>query len=135
MELKDKQEHVLRCIKLGMDFFSSAIVATCTSAETELLENDTDFQYRILEQQKIAEYELLRRFEQANRIAVKKGNAAPTQWKLGKINKNRWGDDKGIDSFNSRELPGTIVLVGKPPIKDNESEHDIELEDMIKDYV
>lgn len=113
MELSGKKEHVLRCTKLGMDFFSSCVIATCTIDEMALLEKDESFQMQILQQEKIAEYELLKDHNIASRIAINRGNASPVQWRLAKINPKRWGDGKKDDGPFEGIPGGSIILVGK----------------------
>jgi len=112
MTIEQKKEHVLRCVKLGMDSYSAYIVATCTVEEIALLDDDVYFQSLIEQQNKIAEYDLLKNHEVATRIAINRGNANPVQWRLEKLNPNKWGNGKGGDTEKTLP-PGTIILVGE----------------------
>ena len=40
----DKQPLILECVRLGMDFYSSALSLSCTKGEIEAMENDEGFQ-------------------------------------------------------------------------------------------
>lgn len=105
MELSDRKEHIMRCIKLGMDLTSSMYCAECSESEIALLEKDEDFQSRIKTQQSIEEYNLLQDFDRGVEIAVSKGNTSGLQWKLAHINKRRWGNDtsdKSKEDVNSK---------------------------------
>ena len=122
MTIEQKKEHILRCIKLGMDNYSSYIVATCTTEEIDLLDKDELFQSLIEQQYKLAEYDLLKDHEIAMRTAINRGNANPVQWRLEKLNPDKWGNGKGKSDGTGRTLPpGTIILVGKE-VDDNDTE-------------
>jgi uncharacterized membrane protein YkoI len=104
MELDDRKEHIIRCIKLGMDLDSSMYCAECTASEIELLRKDEDFTGKVKTYQSIEEYNVLEDFDSAMGIALAKGQTAAAQWKLSKINKKRWGnetEDKGKEDANS----------------------------------
>ena len=47
MNITEKKEHILRCIRLGMDLFSAALIAECTDKELEDLEEDPNFSRRV----------------------------------------------------------------------------------------
>ena len=121
MTLEQKKEHVLRCIKLGLDSYASYIVSMCTVEEIEELDNDELFQSLIEQQNKIAEYELLKNHEIATRIAINRGNANPVQWRLEKLNPDKWGNGKH-DVEDKKLPPGTIILVGEEVDNDSDTE-------------
>ncbi len=95
MELNDKKDHVIRCIKLGMTLSSAMYCAECTDDEMTLLEDDDAFNHKVKIVQSLEEYALLEDHALAARIAAAKGNTAPIQWKLAHINKERWGNRIG----------------------------------------
>jgi len=113
MNLKEKKEHILRCVRLGMDFFSSALIAECTDEELEKLEEDTDFQKRIKIENAIEEERLLIKHNTAIEEAVIKGNASAVQWKLEKINSNRWGNKENNKTLLEGKV--TVNLIGRFP--------------------
>ena len=114
MELKGKKEHVLRCIILGMDLYSSMILAECTEAEITLLEADEEFLQKVKLKQYMEEYSLLEKFNTALNFAVGKGNTKPIELKLSKLNPDRWG--KKEETHAPLPLQGvTINLNGKYP--------------------
>ena len=118
MELKGKKEHVLRCIILGMDLYSSMILAECTEAEITLLEDDEEFLRKVKLKQYMEEYKLLEKFNTALNFAVGKGNTKPIETMLSKLNPERWGKKEEI--IPPPPLTGvTINLNGKYP-KGNE---------------
>ncbi len=91
MELEQKKEHVIRCIKLGMTFDDSLFVSECTDKEMEELSKSEEFLHTIKLHQKLQEMDLLKQHNIAMEIAVTRGNTKPIEWKLGILNKNRWG--------------------------------------------
>ena len=120
MSLANKMEHILRCIKLGMELFKAEMVAECTPEEMEVIEKDEDFMVLVAQQYAMEEYDLLKKHSMAMEIATTRGNASAAQWKLGKINPGRWGSREGNDF-----LEGTgnyeVNLVGVDP-KENASD-------------
>jgi len=112
MTIEQKKEHILRCVKLGMELYRAELVSECTLEEIELIENDKLFLKRIEQQYAIEEYSLLTKHNVALNIAQSRGNASPIQWKLGKLNPKRW-DTKDKDTV--LKVPGSIQvnLVGK----------------------
>lgn len=107
MELKQKKEHVLRCIKLGMDIYKAYIVAECTEEEVDLLNNDDKFQNIIIQRQALQEYDLLLKHNVAMDLAEKKGNAKPIEWRLKILNPEKY-DKK--DKIVKLETPEAITV-------------------------
>ena len=91
MELADKKEHVFRCIQLGMDTYSSKIVAQCTVEEIEELEQDDAFNERVIFIQKLEERDLLQQHSEASLIAGTKGNTHGFEWRLERMNPDQYG--------------------------------------------
>lgn len=108
MELNQKKDCILRCIKLGMDWYESCIVAECTEPEIELLESDIAFQKLIEQKQAIQEYEWLLAHNVAMDIAKKKGNTKPIEWRLAKLNPNKY--DSNNNKTIKLEAPENIVV-------------------------
>ena len=90
MELKDKRKYVKECVRLGMSFERAAIVSLMTPDEIEEAEKDTAFQHELEVVVANAEKSLLENHLIAEREAINKGNAAPTQWKLERMFPERW---------------------------------------------
>ena len=113
MTLEEKKGLMLECVKLGMDFFSSAILAECTDEEIEVLEEDAAFTRRIRIQEVFEEKRLLEKHNTAIEEAVIKGSAAAVQWKLEKINPGRWGNkEKDKGKFEGKV---TVNMIGRFP--------------------
>jgi len=112
MTLEQKKEHILRCVKLGMELYKAELISECTLEETELIEEDKLFLKRIEQQYAISEYELLTKHNTVLSLAESKGNAGPIQWKLGKLNPKRW-DSKDKDTVLKVPEALQINLVGK----------------------
>jgi len=111
MDLESKKDHVLRCVKLGMDLYRACIVATCTPAEIEVIEADERFSDMVEAQQAIAEYDLLEMHEIAMRNAAQEGKTTAIQWKLGKLNP-RWENKEKDLNIRTPEAV-TVILKGK----------------------
>ena len=109
MELENRKEHVLRCIKLGMDLNSSMYCAECTASEIDFLTKDEEFTAIVKTYQSIEEYNLLVDFELARGMQVQKGNTSATQWKLERTNKERWTNSTG-DQTKGQENSMVIIL-------------------------
>ena len=112
MELENRKEHIIRCIKLGMDLTSSMYCAECTESEIELLKNDKEFEMQVLTYQSLEELSLLEDFDTAVEIQKSKGNTSGIQWKLAHMNKKRWGNEVATDKGNG--LPGGSVTIVLP---------------------
>jgi hypothetical protein len=109
VELSEKKEHILRCIQLGMDVYSSQIIAQCTEDEVEKLKDDEEFNNKILFYQKLQERDLLKQHGEAALIAGLKGSTHAFEWILEKLNPERFG--KG----GSVELPpGSNITIYLP---------------------
>ena len=115
MNLRNKKEHVLRCIRLGMDLYQAEILAECTVEEIEYLDKDEDFQLLVKQEAILEEYQLLEKHEIAMEIALSRGNTMAIQWKLEKLNPKKWGKEKEDESkkspFEDEQLE--INLVGR----------------------
>lgn len=116
MELEKKIEHVVRCVKLGMTLDDSLFLAECTDKEIETLYNSDEFLREIKLHQKLEEMNLLRQHNTAMEISASRGNAKPIEWKLGILNKNRWGSRLQVEGAGDL-IPKTVnvTLVGKAP--------------------
>ncbi len=117
MELDDRKEHIIRCIKLGMDLDSSMYCAECTASEMELFKKDADFLHTVKMWQGLEEKNLLEDFDQAMSIQLAKGVTSAAQWKLSKINKPRWGTESAEDKNKDKANSMVIIL----PSNDRES--------------
>lgn len=92
VELAEKQEHVIRCIKLGMDVMSSMIIAECTAEEIETLNKDIEFTAKIKFHSKLLEMKLLDNHKMGRVYAASRGNTHGLEWMLERINKDKWGN-------------------------------------------
>lgn len=113
MNLEAKKDHIIRCVKLGMDLYKACIVSECTEDEISGIENDKAFEKRIEAIQARAEYELLEQHATACSEAAERGNASAIQWKLGKINP-KW-ENKDRDLTLKTPSSVTVVLKGRAP--------------------
>jgi len=112
MFLENKKEHILRCVKLGLNLYEAELITECTEEEIEILDNDDLFKKQVKQQKVLEEYDLLLKQEEAIIIATSKGNSAGAQWKLERINANRWaGKESEENPFDDLEL--NVNLVGK----------------------
>lgn len=102
MELADKQDHIIRCVKLGMSLYDSMIVAQCTEDEISLLEENQTFNKKVKLHQCLEEKVLLEKFNKAMEANLKYGNTKALEKKLSKINPGRW-DDKRKDYDDEKE--------------------------------
>lgn len=109
--LDTKKDLIINCIKLGMDFYKSAICASCTKGEIEQLEKDEQFQNIIEVHKAIVEKELLVDHQSIIEDAVLKGNAAPLQWKLERLNPGQWGNRTKIDVDKTSATPVNINFI------------------------
>ncbi len=91
MELVEKKEHIIRCIQLGMDLYSSQIISQCTEDELAQIEKDTTFNQEVLFTQKMQERDLLRQHSEASLIAGCKGNTHGFEWRLERMNPELFG--------------------------------------------
>ena len=112
MLLENKKEHILRCVKLGLNLYEAEIITECTEEEIEILDNDDEFKKQVKQQKVLEEYDLLTRQEQAISVAIDRGGSAGVQWKLERINPSRWaGKEEGENPLDDLEL--NVNLVGK----------------------
>jgi len=111
MQLKERKEHILRLIKLGMELYKASLVAGCSEEEIEQLENDKVFKLKIEAYKAISEKELLDRLEDAMDIAVDRGNSSAIQWKLERLNPKKWGSKEMDRDFINPNI--TIELAGR----------------------
>lgn len=91
MNNNQKKQVIFNCIDLGMDNHTAYLYASCTPDEIEELEGDETFQNQITAKVAALEYSLLQQHEQVIALAVERGQAAPLQWKLERVNPGRWG--------------------------------------------
>lgn len=113
MKLEEKKDHILRCMRLGMDFFSASLVAECTEKELDILDNDKYFQRRLLIEHALEEERLLKKHNDAIEEAVIRGRANSIQWKLERLNPKRWGSKETTRSELEPDI--TINLIGRFP--------------------
>lgn len=114
MELTDKVNHIIRCIKLGMDLESSMYAAACTEGEMDTLMKDPEFISTIKVKQAIEEMNLLELHEDAMHAGVSKGNATAIQWKLERMTE-RWSPKSTVKTDAPINFPTQITLTGKAP--------------------
>ena len=110
MTLQQKKEHILRCVRLGMELFQAELVAECTTKEIETIDKDKKFLERVNQYYAIEEYDLLVKHNNAMALAAVTGKTGAIQWKLERINPGRWGkEEEGV----LKNIPNlTVSLVG-----------------------
>ena len=95
MDMETKKDIVKRCVTLGMDLYSSMIVAEMTDVEIAQLEEDEDFKRRMMVHQKIHEKDLLEHINTCISANVRYGNSTEVRWLLSKLNPKRFGNGAG----------------------------------------
>lgn len=113
MDLNSKKENILRCVKLGMHFYQAALVAECSEEEIEEIERDELFKRKVSSHHAFEEYRLLQKHNTAIEEAVLRGNAAAIQWKLERLNPERWGNKETVRA--DHDVHVEVSLVGKNP--------------------
>ncbi len=115
MDFENKKDHILRCIKLGLDLYQAEILSECTVEEIDKLDDDEHFQLLVQQEAILEEYELLEKHKTAMDLASSRGNTSAIQWKLEKLNPKKWGNDKEEEEnkspYGDEKLE--INLVGK----------------------
>ena len=116
MDIEGKKNHILRCVKLGMELLQAELVAECSVEDIEKIEEDKSFLRQVKNYFAYAEFDLLERHEKAMNNQLVEGKTAAAQWKLERINPRRWGKE---DSKQPPELPNLSVnLTGVFPKAD-----------------
>lgn len=112
MELSDKKQHIIRCLKLGMDLESSMFCAECSFEEMDYLREDEQFSKYVKTIHALEEYRLLEDHELATRIAASKGNTHSIEWKLAHINPGRWANriSQSDDDDEGKSIAPEIYL-------------------------
>ena len=111
MNLIKKKEHILRCVRLGMELFRAELVAECTEKEIEKLEEDEEFRQQVEQHYALEEYNLLVKHNNAMNVAIMTGRTSAIQWKLERLNPRRWSSGED-DSSKSKPLKLQVNLVG-----------------------
>ncbi len=124
MTLDQKKEHTFRCIKLGMSIEDALFIAECTDAEIDELMEDEKYQQEIKLVQKLEEMELLRKHNVAMDVGIQKGNTRPMEWRLAKMDPNRYGAK--VDAPDPNPIPQNIhvTMKGVPSKKENDTDSD-----------
>lgn len=111
MDMKDKKEHILRLIKLGMTLYKASLIMECDDEEIKSMEEDEQFIRTIAAHEAIGEKELLDKLEDAIDMGLDKGKSAAIQWKLERLHPERWGSKEVAKENMNPNL--TIELVGR----------------------
>lgn len=88
-----------------MEYEKALILSECTDADELSLESDTLFQKELEVSLAQEEARMLQYHRKACQIAAMKGSTTGMQWKLGKMNPDKWGEKK-IDVV----LPSKLVI-------------------------
>lgn len=107
MNLDQKKEHVIRCVRLGMDLVSAALVAECTADELDEIESDETFIRLIDIYAAIEERDLIVKFNRAMEDELHSGKTHAVRWKLERVNPRRWGQR---DSGGSPREVGRVTV-------------------------
>lgn len=110
MELDQKKEIVIKCVRLGMSLASAMILAACDDLDTDRLNSDANFLRRVRFVQKEEELALLRDHQTARIIAAQKGNTKPIEWMLTRFDPERYG---GKDAGDTTPIDVAIYLPEK----------------------
>jgi hypothetical protein len=110
-----KRDLILRCVKLGMEWYRAALIAECTEEELEFIESDPTLLRKFKAYEAIEEMRLLEKHEIAIEEGIYKGNASAVQWKLERINPDRWSAKASASSTPVEFGNVAINLVGKNP--------------------
>lgn len=110
MTYDKKKEHILRCVKLGMELFRAEIAAGCTERDIAIIEKDVRFNKVVEQYYALEEYNLLIKHKTAMDVAAASGRAVAIQWKLERINSDRWGSSDEEDAPILPDL--TVNLIG-----------------------
>jgi len=115
MNIEGKKEHILRCVKLGMELFQAELVAECSVEDIEKIEEDKVFLRVVKNHKAYAEFALLEKHEKAMNNQLVEGKTSAAQWKLERMNPRKWGRE---DSKQPPELPNlSVSLTGVSPKK------------------
>lgn len=90
--LEGKKARIASAISVGMSLSKAFIVSGCTIEECQYFEKDVSLQRILTFTTAKAELDILEQHKTARGIAASKGNAAPLQWMLGKLDP-RWADN------------------------------------------
>lgn len=96
---------VLNAVSLGMNLDKAFILAELTEAEQTFLLNDVQFNQEVVYEQAVLERDLLQRHNDCIEKAILKGNGKPIEWRLGKVNPEKWGEES-----DHIVIPGKLVL-------------------------
>lgn len=106
MNIEGKKNHILRCVKLGMELFQAELVAECSVEDIEKIEEDKSFLREVKNYFAYAEFALLEKHNNAMELQLIEGRTTAAQWKLERMNPRRWGRE---DSKQPPELPNLSV--------------------------
>ena len=95
-KLKEKRDYVLNVLASGISIERAFILANCLPDEIEELQNDTEFVGFVKYTEAKRELDLLSMHQKASEIAASRGNATPLQWKLERLNPDRWGTKQNV---------------------------------------
>lgn len=102
MKLEYKKEQILRLVPLGIDLDRAFIYSECTDEDIIKLKNDASFNRELQIREILEEKRLLQEHRKALKKQVNRGITTGVQWKLAKINPEKWGAEsnnktKGYD--------------------------------------
>lgn len=103
--LEGKKEIFLELIQLGMDPDKASLIAELSEEQVKELSNDESFNNEIACRLAYEEKRLLDIHMKACQIQASKGSTSGIQWKLSKLNPDRWGDKK-----TEIAIPGSFVI-------------------------
>lgn len=113
--LNRKKEYIINTVKLGMDFFGACMSLGLTDKEIESLESDEEMQREIKQTEYLLEKELLDHHKTVCEMQIEKGNAQPLQWKLERINPEKWGGKSNVKIDS--DMPMAISFNEQPAEK------------------
>ena len=98
----------LDSIRIGMDVYSSLLIAEMSDEEIEYLDNDPSFAKKIRFEQNILERDLLVDLHSAIDRNVLHGKTAEVRWFLERFNKERWGSTLSVKA-DFDNLPNLVA--------------------------
>jgi hypothetical protein len=103
---EQRKDRVAAAVAIGMELERAMIAMGCSVEECALIRADGKLQEQLSFWETRSEFDALQLHQTARKIAANKGNGAPIQWYLEKINKPRWGTQD--PNLGKPEMPNII---------------------------
>ncbi len=110
--IEDRRDRVEAALSIGLDLTKAIIAAGCSVEEAEIFRNDESLRDRVIYRHAIAIKDALELHQIVRKTAADKGNGAPLQWFLERMDPERWGAPGSM--IGKPKLNDEIISVGKP---------------------